>query len=218
MSDFPRSKFGFINDTKDHRAEEMGFGKHMQYPMLKGPTGICWIVDNGYSKSARSLCDVHRKEAFKAALASKNWSYARYLGINLDPRLMNRNGEFNGVFKKILSKTRRQLIAGIEPNIIVSTCRQSLIALGDLHVQIVRAIENGVILISDVRDLRTIDSEMLKQCLDDKKVPSTNERNPYRAIWNDVAYFHSIYTNKWMCQDDEQINNYHRILGINGAK
>lgn len=196
----------FQYDTKDHKNEESLHGIHMQFPMLRGPTGIAWQIEPGYSESSRHLCDVHRETAFEAAIAIKNWPYARYLGLHLP---VSRNARHNKTFKKVLSKTRWSLTAGTESSIFIDSCREFLTYLGELHVQIVRAIENGVILISEVQDLRTANIETLRNYLNEQKVPITNERNPYQ--W--TPFCHTVFHNKWMHQNDEQINNYHKLLG-----
>jgi len=205
---FPKSDQGFVHDTLDHRSDE--YSKTMrgtQYPLTVGPTGVAYCPLAEYSLSAKFLADPHKKIAFKAAFAAKNWSYARRLGMHIQLDQSIRKD-----YLKCVSKTKNTCVAGDCRTRFHTECREFLVYLGDLHVQIVRALENGAILTAAGRDLRKAKPEELAAILDDQKVPQTNEVNIYRALWDDEPY--PWFVKRWVLQDDPQINRYHKLLGI----
>jgi len=208
----PQSFMGIWYDPTDQRQKEMlqidGRQEHLQYPILKGPKGFPWQVDNSYSTSSKMLTDTHKEIAFEAAIEKKNLDYARYLGIHL-PKSWHKSRKFQKIF------SRKLKIAGTVGSSIVAIHRKFLLWLGDLHVQIIRCLENEVILSDFTHDLRTVDPSELEEHLDIKNIPVTNELNYYRYLgWYEFPEAHSIIVKRWLSQDDSQINNYHRVLEI----
>jgi hypothetical protein len=223
-SPFPQHELGFRTDNRCHLREEMepidaranpdGWPTRLQFPMLKGPADIPWQVEPGYSESAQRLCTAHRELAYAAAFARNNFSYARYLGIHL-PRKNHRTKSW----AKVMTKTRRTLVAGGPMSGAIQVHREFLMYLGELHVQVTRCLENRVNLYGTFLDLRLTRPTELREYLDGKDVPQTNEINWYSQFdWAHLTWEapNSVLINKWSRQEDEQINRYHVELGIHG--
>lgn len=183
---------------------------HLQYPFLDGPTGVPWQIHSGYSESAKLLLPRHRETAFIASYVKGNFSYCRYLGLHVDESWRNKHKE---QWYAVLKKTKRGPIAGMDNLVMIGVCAQFLTYLGDLHVQIVRCLENGVILKGIVNDLRSADLDLFTKYLDDQKVPQTNEQNPYRALGMHANADVRIHR-RWLQQEDAQIERLHSELGI----
>lgn len=207
------SDLGFHYEHTDQRYKEMDEGRELAYPMLRGPTGIAWCPFQFYSESAKFLCEPHREEAFKAAFDQKRWNLAHRLGIQM-PHIRRRQPD---KWKLILKRVGRNPIAGDDDAGYHAACRQYLLYLGDLHVQIVRAVENGAML-CEVEDLRMVDPAELALILDSRKIDRTNERNPYRELFADIGFSIGHFQTKWLLQDDSQINAYHKLLMIRGRQ
>lgn len=205
------SETGFRYDSKNHKTEQMGQGQHMQFPVLKGPVGVPWQIHEGYSESARGLLEPHRENAFLAAYASGQFNYCRYLGLHITDKV---RVKYKDQWKTILKKTKKRLFAGTQPSQKIEKSRKFLVYLGDLHVQVVRCLENGVILKSVVQDLRACNLDLLTKYLDEQSVPQTNEQNTYRAILKNVADSCYTITKAWLRQDDKQIERLHDELGV----
>lgn len=205
------SETGYRYDSKNHKTEQMDRGQHMQFPMLRGPIGMPWQIHEKFSESARGLLDSHRENAFLACYALGRFRYCRYLGLHVADRI---RVKYKNQWKTVLKKTKRGLTAGTGPSQRIERCRKFLVYLGDLHVQVVRCLENGVILKSIVKDLRACNLDLFTQYLDQENVPQTNEQNPYRAILNNVADPYYTISNVWLQQDDKQIERLHHELGV----
>jgi hypothetical protein len=195
------------DEFKDQRVEKRYDSKltHMQFPFLNGPFAIPWQIHEGYSESAKLLLPRHREAAFLASYARSNYCYCRYLGLHVEKAFRN---EYKTIWHLVLKKTKRNLIAGDDRQNTVRFFAQFLTYLGDLHVQIVRCLENGVNLRGTVKDLRAADLQLLEAWLDKENVPSTNEQNPYRALQVPAIQVGAIQK-IWLQQQDKQIDNLH---------
>jgi len=205
------SKEGFRYNNKGHKVEQMDQGQHMQFPMLNGPIGVPWQIHEGFSESARGLLESHRENTFLASYALSQFSYCRYLGLYVSKIF---KVTYKDQWATVLKKTKRKLTAGIKLSQNIKRSQKFLIYLGDLHIQIVRCLENGVTLKSIVQDLRACNLDLFTQYLDKENVPQTNEQNPYRAILKNVADPYYTISNTWLQQDDKQIARLHDELGI----
>lgn len=198
---FPRDvQLGFNYDTMDHKREEMSQGKPMQTQFLNGPQDIPWIVDTDFTKSVQQLCEPQLQVAYAACHERINdpiyASYGRRIGGGVD----------------FVKATKKNFFSGYEKLApIVAAHRKALVWLGELHRVIVRCIENEFTFDGQIRDLRLTDPFEVNSILDELKIPQTNEQNPYSKFG---VFGEFPFSAKWFRQQDEQIDQYHELLGI----
>lgn len=193
--------------------ENMDDGTNMQFPLLAGPTGVPWILNTNFSRSAEMLMDVHRRTAFDECYKRNGQSiyasYGRRLGAAI-----GRRWDSEKRMAELCKKTRRTFYSGDEKFAqVVLVYAEALEYLGELHRAIVRCVENEINLTGTVQDLRSTEPSTINAILDSRQVPQTNEMNPYCGL-SLIPALHVTLQSKWLRQDDPQIDRYHDLLGV----
>lgn len=206
-ANWPQSDMGFSNDTADHKRNNLGSGKRHQAPMLKGPTGFCWLVDaQSFYKSADCLTTEHQKAAFEVCYTKRRHDLFASYGRILGTRFRCKTGVESAKFKELCNITKRTVISGYDIWIpITQEHRCFLIFLGQLHRVVHRVIKENAHVSGD---LRTWDPWCVEAALDERGVPSTNEVNIYKDYWPGAvpAMPGRVFINAWRQQNDEQVN------------
>jgi hypothetical protein len=205
---FPRdAEFGFNRDSGDHKRDQMGdAGKGiMDLVILNGPNEMGWIVDPDFSISASRLTPQHARSAFvhyykRRKSSQMHASYARRLGSRL--RDLN-NREFSDEFAELCKLTRKTYYSGGDAKLngIIGAHLESLAYLGELSIQVQRALVNGVCLHGFVQDVRTTTPWDLQEMLDKWAIPVSNQPNHYNHPFPSL---NSTIQSMWLRQDDPQ--------------
>ena len=196
-----RGQLGFQHD---HKRDEMRPGKQIQPDFINGPTGVLWLVDKDFSRSADLLMTQQQVITYDVCVSKMHVhngyaSYGRRLGLR------NRDSSL----PELCKLTKKSFVSGYSAfNPVIPIHKACLQWLGELYVAVSRCIE------FDFRfhgqDLRRSEPVVLHEIMDARGLPQTNTKSPYQF---GVADFPEVLRNKWLSQDDQQINRWHSLIG-----